>query len=36
MSLYVDNENIYDIYRTRDPYKIMKFKEVMNKIKNVC
>ena len=36
MSLYVDNGNLYDIYRTRDPYKILKFKEVMNQIKNVC
>lgn len=36
MSLYVDNKNIYDIYRTRDPYKILKFKEVINQIKNVC
>jgi len=35
MSLYVDNGNLYDIYRTRDPYKILKFKEVMNEIKNM-
>lgn len=34
MSLYVDNGNKYDIYRTRDPYKILKFKEVINQIKN--
>jgi len=34
MSLYVDNGNIYDIYKTRDPYKILKFKEVINQIKN--
>ena len=24
MSLYIDNKNLYDIYRTRDPYKILK------------
>jgi len=34
MSLYVDNGNKYDIYKTRDPYKILKFKEVINQIKN--
>jgi hypothetical protein len=35
MSLYVDNENIYDIYRTRDPYKILYLNlKKINQIKN--
>jgi hypothetical protein len=35
MSLYVDNGNLYDNYKKNDPYKILKFKEVINQIKKL-
>jgi hypothetical protein len=35
MSLYVDNGNLYDNYKKNDPYKILRFKEVINQIKKL-